>query len=143
MRTRLLRPVVIGSAAVLAAGVATAATLTSRPVDGPDLAGLSFVSTHVDGHELVDGTYVVLAFQDDHLAATAGCNHLLGPATWDDGTLVTQSLATSMMACPPDLAAQDDWLGALLTERPTLTLTGTTLEVRSGGTTLVLEGADV
>lgn len=96
--------------------------------DDPDLAGKTFVSTQVTGHELVDGSEVRLIFQTDRISVQAGCNTLNGGATWDEGALVvTQPMARTMMACAPDLMAQDDWLEGFLTSEPALSLDGATL----------------
>lgn len=96
-----------------------------------DLTGRSFTATEVRGHDLVEGTSVVLTFETDRVGATAGCNSLGGPASWDDGTLSVSAdeLAQTLIGCPPDLQAQDGWLTELLTSSPALALDGSTLTV--------------
>jgi heat shock protein HslJ len=97
----------------------------------PDLAGREFVATQTNGHEQVAETEITLSFQDGRISARAGCNTMTGGATWDDGVLrvPADGLATTMMACPDDLQAQDEWLMALLTSAPALSLSGGVLTV--------------
>jgi heat shock protein HslJ len=96
--------------------------------DDVDLAGRSFTSTEVRGHSLVPGSEIRLAFEEDSLSANGGCNTIFGGADWSDGTLTTPTqLAMTMMACEDDLAAQDDWLTALLSSSPAIRIDGDTL----------------
>ena len=92
----------------------------------PDLAGRDFVATQTRGHEQVAETEITLSFSDGRISARAGCNTLMGAATWDDGVLRVpgDGLASTMMACPDGLQAQDEWLLTLLTSSPTVSLSG-------------------
>jgi heat shock protein HslJ len=110
---------------VLIGLVALAACGGAGPVgEEPDLAGRTFVATQVAGHEQVPGTEIRLSFEDGTVGAHAGCNSMSGPATWDDGVLVVPAdgLAQTLIGCPDDLAAQDEWLVGLLTSRPAIAL---------------------
>jgi heat shock protein HslJ len=105
----------------------------------PDLDGRSYTSTEVRGHDLVAGTTVTLTFEDGRISANAGCNTMNGTATWDGGTLdVAEPMASTMMACEDDLAAQDQWLSSFLTSSPALEVEGDTLTLgdASSGMTL-------
>ena len=105
-----------------------------------DLADRTFVSTEIRGHELVEDTSVRLSFDSDRLSASAGCNTFMGAASWDDGTLtLDEPLAASMMACPPDREAQDDWLTAFLGSSPELALEGSTLDLGDQTSGMTLE----
>jgi heat shock protein HslJ len=105
-----------------------------------DLTDRTFVSTEVRGHELVDDTSVTLSFESDRLSASAGCNTLMGAASWDDGTLtVDEPLAGTMMACTPELQAQDDWLTAFLGSSPELAVEGSTLTLGDQASGMTLE----
>ena len=112
---------------------------TDPAAAGPRLDGRSFLSTSVDGHRLVDGSTVRLDLHDGRLAARAGCNTLLGPVAWTDGTLVASDLASTMMACDPALMEQDTWLAGFLTGSPAYELTGSVLVLRDATTTLTFE----
>jgi len=105
----------------------------------PDLDGRSYTSTEVRGHDLVAGSTVTLTFEDGRISANAGCNTMNGSATWDGGTLdVAEPMASTMMACEDDLAAQDQWLSSFLTSSPALEVEGDTLTLgdASSGMTL-------
>lgn len=116
------------------AGLLAAVALAACGGDGggsqtPDLAGKTFESTSVSGHELVDGTTITLTFEEDRLGAYAGCNTMTGGASWEGGTLQVEALAQTMMACEDDLAAQDQWLLELLEDGPAVSLDGDELTV--------------
>jgi heat shock protein HslJ len=116
------------------------AATSAPPADGgggtvtaADLEGRTFVSTSVEGHDLVEGTTISIGFSDGRLSANAGCNTLGAPATIEDGALVpTGPLATTEMACEPALMAQDEWLAALLGAGPTVRLDGDELTLDGG-----------
>ena len=86
---------------------------------------MTFTSTDVRGHELVEGTEVTLAFTEGQVSAQAGCNTMTGPASWADGTLELEGqMASTMMACDEALTAQDQWLSEFLGSSPALNLDG-------------------
>ncbi len=105
----------------------------------PALDGREFVSTSVEGYELVDGSIVRITFDDGSLSANAGCNTIFGSYRVVGGTLDVDQLGTTEMACEPDLMAQDRWLTDILALEPEVELDGTTLTLRGvAGTILVL-----
>lgn len=116
-------------------GIASTADGSSRT---PDLVGRTFLSTETPGHDLVAGSQVRLSFDEGHLSARAGCNTLFGSATWTGGVLEAPQLASTMMACPPDLMAQDAWLGDLLSSSPAISLDGSTPTIGDATNGLVL-----
>ncbi len=114
-------------ASALLASCTSAGAASPRPSgqapsawDGPSPAGLFFpsgtyVSTSVQGHDLVAGSKVTLTFKDGQLTANAGCNTMGGQAAVvGDGTLQVNSMASTEMGCAADLMAQDAWLAAFL-----------------------------
>jgi heat shock protein HslJ len=104
-----------------------------------DLAGRVFVSTEVNGHDLVPGTQVQLTFADEGISAIAGCNTLSSGATWDTGELVvSEPMAQTMMACPDEVQLQDAWLHTFLISKPALSLNGTTLTLGDSTEGIVL-----
>ena len=108
--------------------LAVALALAACSGGGPDLQGMTFTSTDVRGHELVEGTEVTLAFTEDQISAQAGCNTMTAQASWDDGTLELESpLAATMMACDDALTEQDQWLSQFLESSPAINLDGTEL----------------
>lgn len=113
---------------------------TQPPAAEPlDLDGREFLSTSVEGHQLVDDTVIRLSFADGALSANAGCNTLFGGYTLTgEGVLQVPAMATTEMACEMDLMAQDRWLTDVLSLEPRLTLDGDTLTVDGvGGATIV------
>ena len=103
--------------------------LTGCAGGSADLEGRTFTATEVRGHDLVEGSAITLAFEDGQVSANAGCNTIFGEAQWDGGTLEAEQLASTLMACDDALMAQDEWLTALLTSSPTLSVDGTTLTI--------------
>lgn len=136
-----------GSGRSIASGVATAALAgiaagcagdgdddsSTTPTRAPaiELEGHSFTAVEVTGREIVAGTTVRLAFEDDTMSASAGCNTLFGAYVEDDGVLRwSGEPASTNMACVEPLEEQDSWLSALL-------LDGVTVEEGDADLTLV------
>lgn len=65
-----------------------------------------------------------LQLTDGQLSASAGCNHMFGPARIEQGRLVVGHLASTLMACAPDAMQREQALAALLRSRPTVRLDG-------------------
>ncbi len=115
-------------------------TTTTAAGTGADLAGTTFASTSVSGHELVEGTHIRLTFDDERMGANAGCNTMTGPYAFADGTLKwTGAPAATMMGCEADLQAQDEWLAALLTDGVEAELDDDTLTLTTGTVTIALQ----
>jgi heat shock protein HslJ len=107
--------------------------------ESADLAGRSFTSTEVRGHDLVEGSAIALTFEDGRMSANGGCNTLNGAATWDGDTLdVAEPLASTMMACDEALMAQDQWLSEFLTSSPALEVDGDTMTLGDDTTGITL-----
>ncbi len=106
------------------------------------LEGRTFLSTRAvrDGAELTlaGRTRISLSFTGGRISAHAGCNSISGAATAWDGELVVEGLISTMMACLPDVDAQERWLIDLLKSRPYLDLVGNQLVLTSGESVLEL-----
>lgn len=63
----------------------------------------------------------MLAFTDDRLTASVGCNRMGGSWRFEGGKLIAGPLISTKMACE-GLMDQEAALGALLAASPTLTL---------------------
>ena len=86
---------------------------------GDELRGRTFLSTDVDGRDLVAGTELRISFNEDGtLSASAGCNQFVGELAIEDGALVVTNLGGTEMGCDPERHAQDDWFTAVLSGRP-------------------------
>ena len=109
-------------------------------VTADDLEGTTYVSTSVTGHDLVEGSTINLSFEGPRMQLSAGCNIM--SAAYDvttDGTLAwTGEPAATMMACPDDLMAQDQWLIGLFQDGVTATSDGSTLTLANDEVTIEL-----
>lgn len=126
-------------AAVGALAVAACGSDSDGSADAPtadDLDGRAFTSTDVDGHELVAGSTIGIAFQGTSLSANAGCNTMNGAYAITDGALEVDALTMTMMACPDELMDQDTWLSELLTDGPEITIDDTTLTITGDDATI-------
>ncbi|HEU4841352.1 MAG TPA: META domain-containing protein, partial [Ilumatobacteraceae bacterium] len=122
----------------------TEATTTTTVDLAAGLLGHTFLSTSVEGFTLVPGTRITLTFDGDLVAASAGCNNLSSTWTLEGDVLVVPDMATTEMACEPStLMDQDRWLAAVLTSRPTVTLTGPDLTLTAEGAVVTLTDREV
>ncbi|PRY20543.1 META domain-containing protein [Pseudosporangium ferrugineum] len=96
--------------------------------EGAPLFDRTFVSAADDpGRQLAGGTRVRLTFRSGTVSAEAGCNHLSGTLAVEGDRLVVSDLGGTMMACSPELMAQDTWLTEFLRDGPRWTLDAATL----------------
>lgn len=111
-------------------------------LDPAALDASSYVSTSVEGHDLVAGSTVEMTFDGGTMSAWAGCNNLFGPFEVD-GSMLTWSdqPAATMMMCEPELMDQDQWLTDLLTAGVTATQDADTLTLESDGVRIELASA--
>ena len=107
------------------------------------LDGHGYLSTDVQGADLVPGTQVRLAFIDGNLSAHAGCNTMGGGYAIEGDRLLTAQLSMTEMGCDEQRARQDAWLAGFLGAGPTLTLAETTLTLTDGTITLTLLDEEV
>lgn len=114
------------------------ATVVEQPAGEVTLTGKTFTATEVTGHTLVEDSALTIMFEDETIAVRAGCNNMNGGYTFGEGTLEAPMLASTMMACEPELMAQDQWVGEFLAAAPDAELSGETLTLTSGDTTIVL-----
>jgi heat shock protein HslJ len=125
------------SVTTAAAGGESSTSAAGGAVDAAALAGHTFLSTQVDGQDLVADTQITLTFDDSTVGANAGCNTMTGGYKVDGGKLVVGQLAQTRMACEPALEAQDQWVAELLSGSPTIALDGANLTLEGGGTTAI------
>lgn len=105
---------------------------TATPGEDPATAlpGKTYLSTDATGHDIVDGSTIRLTFDESgRLGVNAGCNSMSGSWAVEDGHLVvpTDQLASTQMACLPELMEQDQWVSTFLGSGPEVTVSGTTL----------------
>jgi len=109
----------------------------------PDVAGKEFVSTEVEGHELVPDTTIRITFAADTLSANAGCNMMNGGYSFDGDTLEVEAMASTMMFCDDGLGDQDTFVSEFLTSGPTVVLDGDQLTLTSGDVTVTMLDREV
>ncbi|MET1084902.1 MAG: META and DUF4377 domain-containing protein [Burkholderiales bacterium] len=84
-------------------------------------------------------TQVTLTIQQNRLGASAGCNRAHAAFEDDGKRLKVGTLASTMMACPPELAKLERRLFDLLERNPSYTVDGDTLKLRSAGDALAFK----
>lgn len=115
---------------------------SASPGISPAALANTYVSTEVTGHDLAADTTIRLTFEDGNLSVNAGCNTLFAPYELTEHSLAwTEEPAATMMGCPEDLAAQDQWLAGLFTTGVGAAVDGSTLTLTSDDATIVLSPA--
>lgn len=146
MRSRpMLLPLLAAAlvAACTAGGQTPSSAGSAQPAQDAQLAsdsrldGRAFVSTSVAGRDLVTGSRVTIMLKDGRLGVNAGCNSMSAAYQLDGGRLSMGVMATTEMACPDPLMAQDQWLAEFLPGAK-LDLVDTTLTLAKGGVTVTL-----
>ena len=130
---------------IIVVAMLVAAACSGAGAPGPSAAtleGRTFLSTTVQGHDLVPGSTVSLTFKDGQLGISAGCNHMGGAYSIVDGTLTTGQMAMTDMACDEPLMAQDTWVAAFV-GGATVDLAGDTLTLRHADVTMTLADREV
>lgn len=113
---------------------------TPLTADAPFLELGSFVSTAVEGHELVEDSTIQLGFADDTMSVWAGCNTMFGAFVVEDGVLRwSHEPASTMIGCEEDLAVQDEWLRDLFLAGLTATTDGSDLDLAVDDVTIAME----
>jgi len=108
----------------------------------PTLDGHTYVSTEIEGADLVPGTRIRLAFTDGKLSANGGCNIMGGAYSIEGDRLVTTQMSMTEMGCDEPRARQDDWLARFL-GGVTFTLDGDKLTLTDGTIRLTLLDEEV
>lgn len=110
--------------------------------DAEDLNGRTFVSVEVEGDQIPGGGPLTVGFDGKQISTFAGCNHGSGTADLADGRITTQ-LAMTMMACAPPVGDSDAWVSKLFDAKPTWSLSGDALTLRTDAATVTLRDKKV
>ncbi|NJD28349.1 MAG: META domain-containing protein [Chloroflexi bacterium] len=124
-------------ATALTSALAGCSPASSAALDGRDFLSVAVTEAGVN-KPLVPGTQIRLSFTPGNLGAQAGCNTIGGTYRLDGGQLVFEGGGMTEMGCDPERHAQDDWLVAFLSSRPTVQLAGDNLTLTSGATVIRL-----
>ena len=125
------------AATLVVTGCSASGGAASRSPAPGSLDGRTFLSTRVQGHDLVPGSTVRMTFQGGRLGISAGCNQMSGGYTIVDGRLTTGQMAMTEMACAEPLMTQDTWVAGFV-GGAALTLVGDTLTLKNGDVTMTL-----
>lgn len=107
----------------------------------PDLDGTTWVMTSSTGNPAImaiEGTEVVVTFEDGRAVVQAGCNGMGGSYQQDGHTLAISPMDSTAMGCDQPLMDRDAALAVLLTSGPTVAGGGATLVITADGTTVEL-----
>jgi len=136
--TRFTLPfLVVGALLLVACSGAGAASPSAAALEGR-----AFLSTGIQGADLVADTQVRLTFTDGDLSAQAGCNIMGGTYSIEGDRLRTTQLFMTEMGCDEPRQAQDEWLASFLGD-VTFTLEGDTLTLTNGTVRLTLTDKEV
>jgi heat shock protein HslJ len=122
--------------AVTVAAVAAVAVASAR---SDALTGNVWVLTAVRGKAPLHGTEITSAFTPaGNVSGSAGCNHYGGTFTVSGGAIRISSLVSTLMGCPPKIAAQESaFLKALAAARAYHVAGGKLTLETAGGRTLL------
>ena len=73
--------------------------MSPSPETPSTLAGTSWRAISVAGDAPVEGSNPTLAFTEDEISGTTGCNQFFGGYTYDAGTISMSNVGMTMMAC--------------------------------------------
>jgi heat shock protein HslJ len=104
----------------------------------PDVEGRTFVATTVEGHDLVEGSEIRLAFDGRSLGVSGGCNLMGGGWSVLLNRLLVGHVTSTMMACEPALMDQDRWVVDFLQSAPHISLIGDTLTLTGADASITL-----
>ena len=132
--------------AALAAVVLTAilaactqgASVSPSPETPSTLAGTSWRAISVGGDAPVEGSNPTLAFTEDEISGTTGCNQFFGGYTYDAGTISMSNIGMTMMACDGPISEVEAAYTAALNGATTVSVDegGQLLLTGSGGEVL-------
>jgi heat shock protein HslJ len=121
-------------------GTGSSTTTSAAESADIELDGTEWRAVGMEGYQPVPDTDLVLHFEDGRLSIGAGCNTMSAPYELDGSTLRwTEAAATTMMACSPELEAQDATVQALFTDGGEVALADGSLTFTAGETTIRLE----
>jgi heat shock protein HslJ len=126
--------------AIIVFGCSAAGAPSPSPVA---LDGHTYLSTEIEGAELVPGTRVRLSFADGQLNGNAGCNIMGGVYSIDGDRLVTTQMSMTEMGCDEARSRQDEWLARFLSSSVTFALGADTLTLTDGTIRLTLLDEEV
>lgn len=133
--------------AVLGLILMLASACSSAASSADAIEGNEYWSTSVDRdgapYPLVADTRITLRFDDGSLQARAGCNSIGGAYSVQNDELQVANLSMTEMGCEPARQAQDDFLIAVLSASPALTVDGDSLRLETASASIDLIDAAI
>lgn len=111
-----------------------------KPVTPAVLDGTDWASTSVEGRDLAKGSKLTLAFENDLLSASAGCNSINGKYSVNGGVLKQHDQFQTQMACV-GIGDQETWFAGFLAAGAKVMLLEHTLTLSRGDVKAVFERA--
>lgn len=127
--------------APLLGALLAAACATVEPVaEAMPLEGTAWMLALISGAELVAGAPVILRFEPGRISGSDGCNRFSGSYAAQGGKLsiAKGGVASTRMACPPDVMKQADAFMAALGDASSYRVVGQRLELRTGSGALAV-----
>jgi heat shock protein HslJ len=116
----------------------------SAATDDVTLEGTTWRVTQLGGESPVGETILTARFEDGRISGDAGCNGFSGGYTTDGDTIEIGPLATTLIACPPPIDAQERAYTGALEQADRYEVGGETLTLFQGDETLVVyDGAPI
>lgn len=105
------------------------------------LAGTNWRIASLDGAPIVADRGGEMRFEGSRISASVGCNRLMGSFTSDGTRLTASQMASTRMACPPEIMAQEMRLSQMLRQSLAIRFApdGRMILTGDGGATIVLE----
>ncbi|PTR31781.1 heat shock protein HslJ [Rhodococcus sp. OK519] len=146
MRTPLIVLALLATATLSACGDSAdgdttppSTTSSAAPSAADAVWTRTFISTEVTGPQVPGGGPLEVAFPEpNQIAMSAGCNRGVGSVELTGGKVTTGPIATTMMACPGDVAGADKWMTDLFAAQPTWALNDDVLTLTTPDTTVTL-----
>lgn len=108
-----------------------------------NLDGTEWTLIDLNGTALLPDTVITLAFEDDSIAGSTGCNRYFGAVSVDTGTIMPGPIATTRMMCEEDVVAQETAYLAVLEAVTSFTINGAQLTLSGEAGQLVFSMGDV
>ena len=132
-----------GDSETVVGGAAESEDSSGLLLDGRQFWSVSVLEDGVE-RSLVEGTRISLRFDNGNIGASAGCNSMGGPYQVDDNQQLTATeMAITEMGCDPERHAQDEFVAAILTAHPRLTISGDHLTLATDTVTIEFLDTDV
>lgn len=113
--------------------IAVLGACAAKPAAADRLQASEWRIVRIDGSRPARPEQARLAFADDRLSATVGCNGMGGDWRVEQGRLIAGPFASTQMYCQGQVWDQERAIAALLVAAPMIEWDGDELSIRSSG----------